>query len=85
MAENKVSSISKANTLEEMGHFWDEHDFAEYDDPDVPDVEFEVTLSVAIDPDLLVGVEKQARLRGVTLETLVNLWLQQKILESTPA
>ena len=57
MAENK-SSISKASTLEEIGDFWDEHDFTEFDDPDAPDVEFEITLSVAIDPDLLAGVEK---------------------------
>ena len=41
-----------------MGAFWDEHDFTEFDDPDAPDVEFEITLSVAIDPDLLAGVEK---------------------------
>jgi hypothetical protein len=84
MAENK-SSISKASTLEEIGDFWDEHDFTEFDDPDTPDVEFEIMLSVAIDPDLLAGVEKQARLRGVSVETLVNLWLQQKLLEATPA
>ena len=85
MAENKVSNISKASTLEEIGDFWDEHDFTEFDDPNAPDVEFEVNLSVAIDPDLFTNVEKQARLRGVSVETLVNLWLQQKLLEATPA
>jgi len=85
MEENKASSLSKAKTLEEMGEFWDEHDFTEFDDPDAPDVVFDITLSVAIDPDLLASVEKQARLRGVSVETLVNLWLQQKLIEATPA
>ena len=85
MAENKSSTISKANTLEEMGEFWDEHDFTEFDDPDAPDVEFDITVSVAIDPDLLAQVEKQAQLRGLSVETLVNLWLQQKLLDTSPA
>jgi hypothetical protein len=85
MAENKLSTISKVNTLEEMGEFWDEHDFTEFDDPDAPDVEFDITVSVAIDPDLLGQVEKQAQLRGLSVETLVNLWLQQKLLDTSSA
>jgi hypothetical protein len=43
MAENKLSSISKADTLEKMGEFWDTHDFTELDNPDIPDVEFEIS------------------------------------------
>jgi hypothetical protein len=31
--------------------------------------------------DLLSSVEKQAKIRGVSVETLVNLWLQQKLSE----
>ena len=30
MAENEPSSISKTNTLKEMGEFWDVHDFVEF-------------------------------------------------------
>jgi hypothetical protein len=32
MAEGKVSSISHAETLEEMAEFWDTHSLADYDD-----------------------------------------------------
>jgi hypothetical protein len=32
---------------------------------------------------LLTSVEQQAKLRGATVETLVNLWLQQKLTELT--
>ncbi len=40
MAEGKTG-ISKAQTLEKMGEFWDEHDFTEFD-TDAPDVVFDL-------------------------------------------
>jgi hypothetical protein len=83
MEKNKHSSVSQADTLEKMGEFWDAHDFTEFDRPELPDVEFQVACAVPIEPALLSLVEKQARLRGVTVETLVNLWLQQKLDEFT--
>jgi len=42
MDENKQSSISKADSLEKMGEFWDTHDFTDYD-TDAPDVEFQIS------------------------------------------
>jgi hypothetical protein len=33
---------------------------------------------------LLAAVEQQARLRGIAVETLVNLWLQEKLSEQAP-
>lgn len=81
MQENNFSSISKANSYEKMGGFWDTHDFTEFD-TDAPDIEFSISCTIAIEPELLASVESQARKRGVTVETLVNLWLQEKLLES---
>ncbi len=81
MAEHKLSSISKAETFEKMGEFWDTHDFTDFDNPDAPDVEFEVSCAVPIELELFSSVEKQAKLRGIEVETLVNLWLQQKLNE----
>ena len=80
MAENKLSSISQTDSLEAMGEFWYTHDFTKYD-TDAPDVEFTISSSVSIEPDLLAAMEKQARLRGIGVETLVNLWLQEKLVE----
>lgn len=80
MEEDKKSSISKADSLENMGNFWDTHDFTEFD-IDAPDVEFQISCAVPVEPELLSSVEKQARQRGVNVETLVNLWLQQKLSE----
>jgi hypothetical protein len=49
MEENKLSSISNADILEKMGEFWDTHDFTECDDPNTPDVEFEVSCALFIE------------------------------------
>ncbi len=84
MDANRLSSISKVDSLKKMGTFWDTHDFTDFDNPDAPDVEFTITCAVPIELDLLSSVEKQARRRGVKVETLVNLWLQQKLVEQTP-
>lgn len=80
MAANKKSSISQASSLEEMGKFWDTHDFTEYDTT-APDVNFEIACAVSIELELFTSLEKQAQLRGIRVETLVNLWLQQKLAE----
>jgi hypothetical protein len=80
MDANKRSSISNATTLEEIGAFWDAHDFTEYD-TDAPDIPLTVARAVQIEAELLAALERQAHMRGVSLETLVNLWLQQKLNE----
>lgn len=76
------SSVSKATAPEKMGEFWDKHDFTEFDDPNAPDAEFQVTVAVPIEPDLLSDIEELARRRGVKVETLVNLWLKEKVVET---
>lgn len=45
MEENRLSSISKADSGEKIGEFWDSHDFTEFD-TDAPDASFEVTCTV---------------------------------------
>ena len=52
MRKNRVSSISKADTLEKMGEFWETHALTDFD-TDTPDVEFSISSHIAIDPDLL--------------------------------
>lgn len=79
MEENKLSSVSKADSDEQMGEFWDSHDFTEFDDTDAADVKFEMTCTVPVSLELLSEIEKQASKRGVSVDELVNLWLQQKL------
>ncbi|RRR78598.1 MAG: hypothetical protein EI684_00150 [Candidatus Viridilinea halotolerans] len=79
--KSQGSSISQATTLEAMGTFWDTHDFADYD-TDAPDIPLNIARSVQLEADLWAALESQAHVRGVSLETLVNLWLQQKLNEA---
>jgi hypothetical protein len=83
MDGSKKTSISKAGTNEEVGEFWDTHDFTDFDDPDTPDVAFEVSFAVPVEVELFSAIEEAARKRGVAVETLVNLWLQQKLVEQS--
>ena len=80
MPPNSLSSVSNARTLREIGAFWDEHDFSDFD-TDAPDVEYHISSTVVIEPDLLSAIAEQADMRGVGVETLVNLWLQEKLTE----
>jgi hypothetical protein len=70
-------------TLEELSDFWDAHSSADYEDAMEP-VEVEIDLSSSkvycpVARDLLRQVRNQARKQGVSTETLINLWLQEKL------
>ena len=73
-----MTSISKADSDEAIGDFWDSHDVTEFD-TDAPDAEFEVTSTVPVQLELLNEIEEHAAKRGIRVETLVNQWLQQKL------
>ncbi len=75
------------DSIETFWQFWDTHSSADYEDCMEP-VQVEIDLSsskmyCAIAKDVLVQVRTEARQQGVSTETLINLWLQEKL--STPA
>ncbi len=70
-------------SIEEAGEFWDTHDLADYWDLTQP-ADFDVELEdhrylVALDPELAEDLATEAHRRGVSVETLINLWLSQKL------
>jgi hypothetical protein len=79
---SEQSSISQARSLEEIAEFWDTHSLADYWDQ-THEVEFEVRAKrrcrVTIDPEVYSQVELHARTRGILPETLVNLWLIERL------
>ncbi len=86
MNENK-SSISEARSYAEIGEFWDKHDLADFWDQTTP-VEFEVDIQseviyYAIDNMLSERIEELARQRGISPETLLNLWVQEKLIQTS--
>jgi hypothetical protein len=85
MSKKRKSSISKAKSYHELGEFWDTHDLAEYWDQTEPvemtvDLESEV-IYYALESKLAQQVQQLARKRGVSPETLLNLWVQEKLQE----
>lgn len=84
MARNR-SSLSKAGSYQEIAEFWDTHDLAEYWDQTKP-VELEVDLQseatyYPVENALSKKIRKAARKRGVSPETLLNLWVKEKLEE----
>ncbi|MGD9048298.1 MAG: CopG family antitoxin [Anaerolineae bacterium] len=89
MSESKnqsLTSISKAETLEEIGDFWDEHSLADFWDQ-THEVEFKVRAKrrrrVTLEPEVYERIEEQARARGIAPETLVNVWLVERLQQAT--
>lgn len=87
MSENDdahLTSISKARTLEEIAEFWDTHSLADHWD-ETREVDFEVRAKrrrrVTLDPEVYAQLEAHARTRGILPETLVNLWLVERLQE----
>jgi len=81
-----TSSISKARSYKEIGKFWDTHDLADYWEQTRP-VEFEVDLQSEVtyyplDVALSAQVRSIAARRGISPETLLNLWVQEKLQEA---
>ena len=68
--------------LEEAGSFWDTHDSADYEEY-VSEAKCEAeikrrTYLVPLDSDLYRMVRTIAHQKGISPETLVNMWIQEK-------
>jgi len=84
MSKNKTS-ISKATSYKEIGEYWDIHDVTEIWDQ-TKKVEFDVQIESEVtyyplEKSLSERVQNLAKKRGVSSETLLNLWVQQKLQE----
>lgn len=81
MAGNK-SSVSKKSSYKDIGEYWDSHDLSEVTS-ELQNVDFDIDLEsdvhyYALEDSLSSKVSLIARKRGVSAETLVNLWLQER-------
>jgi CopG antitoxin of type II toxin-antitoxin system len=77
------------SSLAEAADFWDCHDLSEYLDQ-ATELPLEVRLKsrvylTALEPTLARRLVDQARQRGVTTETLINLWLSEKLATLGPS
>jgi hypothetical protein len=80
--EERVSGISRASNIEEIADFWDTHSLADHWDK-TRDASFSIRATrrrrVTIDPEAYGQIESLARRRGISPETLVNLWLVEHL------
>jgi hypothetical protein len=70
-------------TLDEAAEFWDSHDLVDYWDQ-TSEANFEVDLQrrvflTALEPELAKKLANRAHKEGVSTETLVNVWLTEKL------
>jgi hypothetical protein len=79
--KDKIESIPDNMTIQEASEFWDTHSTADYPS-DIVQFEYEpderVTF-IAIANDFLGQLDKKAKKSGISIETLVNLWIQEKL------
>jgi hypothetical protein len=84
MSESR-SSLSQARSYQEIGEFWDAHDLGEFWDQ-TEAVEFEPDIQSTktyypVETGLSEKLRSLAEQRGVSAETLLNLWVQEKTRE----
>jgi len=70
-------------SVAEAAEFWDNHDLADYWDL-TREASFEVDIQrriflTALEPELAKKLVVCARQQGVTTETLINVWLTEKL------
>lgn len=73
----------KFRTVAEAAEFWDTHDLTDYWDA-TREVKFGVDLRqrvflTALEPELAKALAARARKQGVSTETLINVWLAEKL------
>lgn len=79
------SSVSKAKSYKDIGAFWDEHDATEFGEQ--VDAEFDVDIHsqhryCPIDSHFMKNIRHLAEERGISEVTLINLWIQEKIIQA---
>jgi len=76
-------------SIEEAAEFWDSNDLADYwDSTSKADLEVDIQRRLfltALEPELAKKLTDCARKQGVSTETLINVWLSEKLTESAQA
>lgn len=84
--DKKVDQIPEHfASIEEASDFWDTHDAGDYEEYLSPvneelDIVKELPQSVLLEYSLVKKLKELALQRGISLETLINLWLKERVL-----
>ena len=77
------SSISKANSYDEMGDYWDTHDASDYWD-EVPSTQFDIDVNsraiyYPVDMALAQEMRAIAKRMGISPKDLLEQWVREKL------
>ena len=77
------TSVSQSQSAQEIGEYWDNHDLGEVGEQTEP-TDFVVsghakTTYYPVESTLSQKLHAVAQQRGVSAQTLLNLWLQEKV------
>jgi hypothetical protein len=78
----KRSSVSQGESYREIGEYWDEHDATEQGADDAAEMDVRLASQrhyFAVDRDLCLRIRELATGRGVSEETLLNLFLKERL------
>ena len=82
--EAQPTGISKSGSLGEIAEYWDTHSLDDHWNQ-THEVEFDVRAKkrrrITVDPEVYQQLETQARTRGISPETLANLWIAERLQE----
>lgn len=86
---NDKTSISNADSYEAIGDFWDAHDLGDHWDSTRP-AQFDILVQaqrnyVPVETALTQRLRAAAQRKGVSVETLVNGWLQERLAQEVSA
>jgi hypothetical protein len=80
--KDKVSSVSKVASYEEIGEYWDTHSLADHWN-ETSEAEFDVKAKrshrITLAADVYEQIEVEAQSRGVVPEKLVNILLAERL------
>ena len=80
--EATTTTVSEATSMKEIAEYWDSHSLADHWD-ETREVEIEVRAErrrrITLAPEVYSKIASQARRQGVLPETLVNLWLAERL------
>lgn len=88
MDENNVKDPipEEFSSIDEAAEFWDTHSLADYW-AETREVEIEVRAPrrrrVTLAPELAAKVAERARREGISVETLVNVWVAERLHATT--
>ncbi len=84
MKESKFKKLPKFSSIDKLINFFDTHDLGDYLDQ-MPETHFDIDIKrrkhiFTINEDIAEKLTQIAKSKKVPSETLINLWLKEKIL-----